>query len=469
MDESATTALVERVIEHYRKSLLPTNMADQTGQRLFNLLERAAINRSCEGAATESRHVLWLDELIKALEESAGEKDLADSPESQQKLQTVIINLSAFRDIERIMDMKPGKMNFSDPHRLILSYVEFALLASGRSKIEQNEIVRWLNKEYRQQTGSGCRLGLPTNIDFEILNRVLKVTILKPLENMQNNASAFESWILCLKRWIGQGFDYVLIDWKLPETLQEGYVSDQSMRLHYNRFLFRVHGLMTMYPEWCTATEQGILEVHSFMEWFQEGCLINQPLQESKNHHENDAILDCERKIESWFSMDPQGKALLAMKANVDFAAIFHQLPIGIFRDKIDSRSAVMNRGASAIDLWALNEARDELHIFELKKKNNKSVGIISELLLYTMLIYEASIRQDGCLKFEFYKAENDFRGFKLIKDNKYKELKAHLLVEDLHPMLDEQLIELLNQGFKRIGAITVDVIYYNYEKRTIQ
>lgn len=440
-------------------------LTDNEQNRSFMLLERALINRANSGPAAESRTALWMDSVIELLERiPVNDISAKQSPE----LNVAIRCLKAFRDAEYILDMEEGKMGLLNAHRLILSYAESSISLSQRTAMGHEEITERLNQAYLRKTSVAGRLRLSTKLHFEISNRVLRVKLCYPLANMQDNASAFESWILCLKRWIGEHFDYAVIDWEKPEEVDEHYVSAKSSSLHYNRLLFRVHTFITMFPEWCTTNLQRLDEVEQFVRWFHEGCLINQPLAESLNHFENEAVNECERKIESWFSMDPDGRKQLALKTNVDPEAIYHQLPIGIFRNAIDRKSAVMNRGTSAIDLWAIDHYREVLHIFELKKKGNHSVGILSELLFYTALINEASIKKDGCLKFGYYKSGLNVRGFDLIKDQKYNQLKAHLLIETLHPLIDDQTIELLNMGLGRIGPISTDIVYYDYEQKRI-
>ena len=63
------------------------------------------------------------------------------------------------------------------------------------------------------------------------------------------------------------------------------------------------------------------------------------------------------------------------------------QLPVGLFEGDVAANSAWTPGGSSQVDLWALSEDGEELHIFELKAEGNKMVGMIPEALYYARLL----------------------------------------------------------------------------------
>src|SRR5690554_4867796 len=126
--------------------------------------------------------------------------------------------------------------------------------------MENREIVQLLRTSTKVP-----RVGLPRDIDFSIVNKVLKVFIKKPDQNMQTNGAAFESWIIALKSWLDAEIKFVELDFALPDTSVGRY--GNSKACHYNRFLYRLNNLMRMYPDWCYLNESKKFIVSEFMDW----------------------------------------------------------------------------------------------------------------------------------------------------------------------------------------------------------
>ena len=109
-----------------------------------------------------------------------------------------------------------------------------------------------------------------------------------------------------------------------------------------------------------------------------------------------------ERQIESWFVFH-EGKELLSKHWNIDENKLFNQLPIGVFIDKITRDNAIFSRGASAIDMWGIDKDGQTLHLIELKCGKNKGLGVIGEMLVYTLLIYDTCIAKESLFSFGKY------------------------------------------------------------------
>jgi len=79
------------------------------------------------------------------------------------------------------------------------------------------------------------RVNFPKDIDFNI-NPERKELVITMTENgicsnMQTDSSAFEGWAICLKTWLPEFVNDVVINGKIPKN---------KNNLHYNRFLYRL-------------------------------------------------------------------------------------------------------------------------------------------------------------------------------------------------------------------------------------
>ena len=306
--------------------------------------------------------------------------------------------------------------------------------------------------------------GLPRDIDFSIDDSKLKVFINNPIQNMQTNVAAFEAWILALKSCLPAEIKYVELDFELPINLSGRYGTSQIC--HYNRFLYRINNLLRLFPDWFFLNESKIGIVSDFINWIKAGtCLLNHSLKERISVIETDKM---ERQIESWFVFDG-GKEPLCALWNLDEDKIFNQLPTGIFYEEISSNRSVFTRGAGAIDLWAVGKDGQSLHIIELKCGNNINMGVISEVLFYTLLIYDTCIAKDNWFTFGKYKNTADTRDAVVIKNNsnKFKSLYSHILAERYHPLFDNKVMLLIKDGLANLG-ISFDRAVYNYEQKVI-
>ena len=84
--------------------------------------------------------------------------------------------------------------------------------------------------EILRQSLSNRRIDLPRDMDFSLSCGTLDILMTAEglLSNMQENASAFESWALCIKAALPQ-IDRVTVGWNAPARPDS----------HYNRFVYR--------------------------------------------------------------------------------------------------------------------------------------------------------------------------------------------------------------------------------------
>jgi hypothetical protein len=321
------------------------------------------------------------------------------------------------------------------------------------------EIIRLLKENI---TARGIRL--PRDIDFSIENDVLKVFINRPTQNMQTNGAAFEGWIIALKAWLSDKIKSVELDFSVPVNIT-GYYGASEVG-HYNRFLYRVNNMLRLFPNWFTLSTSKRTIVNGFMDWLKTSTtLLNHSLKERESVIQTTHM---ERQIESWLVFE-EGKDLICDLWDIDKNKLFNQLPIGVFYNEIAAKNAIFTRGTSAIDLWGIGTDAETLHLIELKCGENKGMGVISETLFYTAIIYDACIRKNSIFQFGTYRdtIETSDKTAILNNGNKFENLFVHILSEKYHPLFDERVVMLIKKGLSNLNA-SFDRTTYDYEKKII-
>ena len=260
---------------------------------------------------------------------------------------------------------------------------------------------------------------LPSKMDVSVMDDTLHVIIDADgvLQNMQNDASAFEGWVFCIKSFF-PNITNVIIDWEEPVLSLEEKVQ-VNQRKHFNRFLLRVVWFIENYP-WATVAESKKETIEML--------------------GENDRAMKYEAMLETAVYQ------YLSTLGNAN-----HQLPMGLFDGTVSKATAITPGGASQADLWRIDH--DKFYVYELKdciNSDNTHVGIITELMFYANVLYRLFITHDiqyplEADKFRTDKREKASRGLELILD------AIH------HPLIEyakEQLLSDMNQG---MAAITFE------------
>ena len=271
---------------------------------------------------------------------------------------------------------------------------------------------------------------IPTSYDYcyneEEKELTLKLKIEGLKANMQDDEAAFESWAIALKFYLKDKVNTVIIDWERDLTKgEDGYY-------HFNRFVYRLAKFVQTYS-WARSAKT-IPYIPSLL-------YCNVPNQEAAD------ITKYEDESEGWLEckyVDIHSKK---------YDAIARQLPVGLFEGKISRDTHYTTGGKSAIDIWAIKGHC--LSIFELKKPNNKSLGIISELIFYTnvlddimshRIMYEENGKTQNAI-------QNNTRGFeslyKAYSTGAINSIEAIFLADELHPLLSEELIEFINESVR--------------------
>ena len=272
---------------------------------------------------------------------------------------------------------------------------------------------------------------IPSGIQLSIAGDTVKMKLSSNAvsSNMQKDEGAFEGWALVLKRW-GK-YQNVIISWDKPDLIDNG---------HYQRFLFRLNNFS-----------------QDFMSWFSIDKYCQILLDDLKIKKEIKYILNIPRKRGDKVSPNPEAiledrfvnRDLREPLINISNAvSVYRQLPVGVFENKVSKSASIFTGGKSAIDIWGFNKS-NELLVFELKADSNEKVGIISELYFYVCVLQ--------MVRKQIFKHEN------CLNENKHilgipetKKIRAYFLSPTLHPLVDKEILKLLNE-------VSPDEVSYHY------
>ncbi len=270
---------------------------------------------------------------------------------------------------------------------------------------------------------------LPERMDFKLENKCLTITLQEEglKSNMQENSAAFEGWAVALKYHLADEIAKVVIAWKEPKGM------DAKQKQLYHRFLYRITKFSETYP-WA-ATAHPIEELPSAL-------VCNFPNREAS------PLSAYKKGREGWLEC----KYVEENKRN--FEVMARQLPIGLFEEQISEDTRFTTDGA--LDIWAAKE--DEISLFELKKKGNKPLGIISELMFYAHVVSDImrhKIEYKSTPELEKSKQYRGFGKFYELYEKQYvRKINAVLLADELHPLITPGLIDFINDSecFHKLG-----------------
>jgi len=280
-----------------------------------------------------------------------------------------------------------------------------------------------LNKLKQSCTYSNY-VSLPANINFYLNDNTLNLLMSKNcvVENMQENNAAFEGWSITIFRWLREdpGIEKVSLSWSEPDDINNK---------HYQRFLYRAKNFNDMYS-WFE------IENHQYLD------KLKLKFDSKNNYYINVADKRDLKKIKNKLDDENSVESLLAARGintiNGEILKkenINYQLPVGVFAQKnVKDDNRIFPGGSSAIDLFGVES--DITYIFELKF-NSKMVGIITQIYFYSMIIKDV---QKNKLK----PAEKNDHLDKIIKTDK---LSAYMIADEYHPLIDNEVIELMNEG----------------------
>lgn len=277
---------------------------------------------------------------------------------------------------------------------------------------------------------------LPSNIDFTFLEEELTIVLGKEsvYSNMQEDASAFEGWIFCIKSAL-EDKKYCInkIRIKFSGDIQLGYTPRER------QFCYRLFKCHQNYAWDIPVNPEIMINVSSLRD-----AVLTSP----KN---NPVIIENAHNIES--RLERQYIEFQRKKGKT----INQQLPLGLFKNTV----AEVNRLTltSFLDMWEIYE--DSMRIYELKAKGNNKVGIISELMYYTNMMSDIL---NG--RFCFEPNKKNYRGVGVLKVSigKIKSLEGVFLTDSLHPLIAHNKEKLFESMKFVSGGVNVS---FTFEQNT--
>jgi uncharacterized protein YcgL (UPF0745 family) len=265
--------------------------------------------------------------------------------------------------------------------------------------------------------------------------------------NMQEDKAAFEAWALCAR---AGGYGRV-------ELTEDGSVSPARMgkrqRPHYNRFLYRALRFSEGF-KWFTLSPDLGKKVKEFAdgELSRKDLLVNAPGDE-----------------EAQIARTPEGKKARELVSPRPLDVLCDKvasagkyrlyLPVGLFGGTVAESSLIFPGGCAAIDIWGIGG--DTFHLVELKVKENKGLGVLSEVFFYACFARDMFCRLPLELKVptSHPAVVNDLRGFRELVDANINSVAEYILTEGKHSQLDVAFAELQKctlDGMRFVNARTL-------------
>jgi hypothetical protein len=292
------------------------------------------------------------------------------------------------------------------------------------------EIQQKIKKEFLL-SNERRNIKIPSGINLSIAGNTVKMKLSSNAvsTNMQKDDGAFEGWALVLKRW-GK-YQSVIISWDKPNLINNG---------HYQRFLFRLKHFSQDFNSWFSIDKDCQIFLDDLKIKQAKKYLLNIPSKRGDKVSPNPEAI-----LEDRFVNSDLREPLMNISNAV---SIYRQLPVGVFENKVSKSASIFTGGKSAIDIWGFNKS-NELLVFELKADSNEKVGIISELYFYVcvlQMVRKQIFRHENCL----------YENKHLLEIPTTKRINAYFLSPTLHPLVDKEILKLLN-------AETPDEISYHY------
>ncbi len=331
------------------------------------------------------------------------------------------------------------------------------------------EMAGYLNDAYSKippslQTASKPQLKWPSGISWSKANDVITLRFNEDAikKNMQTDDNAFESWILAMVA-LGKydpffHCNYSVTFYKLDKSHADAGDEERVEWQHYQRFLFRLNQFFELFgTQWFLLNDED-RKLAASSEYFKYelkcntgGGLRDIPPDMSK--------IDMDKLSESqleWFlsKHSKSDRFKNSIPKTFTTGEVYRQFPIGIFKQKVSKECSLFPSGKACIDLVAVGGDDTSFWIFELKKKGNKALGIVSELLFYVAIVGDiitGNIAVDRPKDTDCYNPQ-------LLRDK--TAINACFLAPDFHPLFLNSIIDILNDAF-RLSGKRIPVIFH--------
>lgn len=306
-----------------------------------------------------------------------------------------------------------------------------------------------LRQGYFERTGCKRNIRWPSGMKLKsgVGNFTLEISPDSLCKNMQDNANAFEGWILALRALAYPESKYT-VDFEPMDAKNP----------HYQRLIFRLGVFDDLFGQgsddpWFVLSDRLRDELVGHSRYF-----LNRPL----------GTLICniggngrDREVKSLTTSLPtmsegelelrlsrNGSNAECLKETFETEDVYRQFPVGIFQEKVLDGKEIFPAKKACVDLVA-DGKNGSFWLFELKKSGNTPLGILSELLFYTALVIDIV---DGKIDTSQPTDKGCYDHTKL-KDK--KAIHACFLAPSFHPLLDA-VLPLLNEAYERKAGCRV-------------
>lgn len=198
-------------------------------------------------------------------------------------------------------------------------------------------------------------------------------------KNFQAASACGATYAWCLAWWLGvPGCDVEIV---CSPDAPPAPDPTQNTRLHWNRSVF----VLAEYDR-LLGDRFRLTLPRSPWKWPADP-VINAPLSARSATAGN---RQPEHELEVRLTQDPEFRAAFG-RAVEPLGPVQRQLPIGLFDRSVSGRTHHTPGGKSQVDLWALSEDGQTLHLFELKAPGNEPLGIVPEALYYGRILEEVA------------------------------------------------------------------------------
>lgn len=301
-----------------------------------------------------------------------------------------------------------------------------------------------LLKELKKRcNNNSIRLTQGIEFEYDKSNKTVHMALKTGISsNMQENVAAFEGWAIAIKANLEDLVKKVILSWK--EENEPDNKNTAAWR-HFNRFIYRVDTFQNQYSDWFIVENKNSRWEDRIIKQGWENLVLNEMGERNPVDSAHQYEFKNEHGLETYFANSGQEnlRAVVKKQFNIELGDIKNQYPVGVFSNEVSKQSAVFTGGKSAIDLYSTSKD-NSFNIFELKIENNVEIGIISELFFYSSLIRDA-------VAGNFKSKGGEFADI--------NHINAFFLVQRLHPLITEKVMDMLNLPDNKI---TYRKIIYN-------
>jgi hypothetical protein len=253
--------------------------------------------------------------------------------------------------------------------------------------------------------------------------------------NMQNAASAIEGWALVLMDWIG--VKRVTLDW-------EQHAGSDLNGPHFQRFLYRVARFAELLgPEVVQVAQPERLAALRITDPAVRPT-IN--VAKSRDSAGTPSSKNSEAELEKTF-IRTDSPSRHRLMAHLKLSKLDRQFPVGVFNGEPKAGGEIFTASKSAVDLIGL-DGHQALYLFELKAEGNNSIGAVSEIFFYAMVMYDLIAGRIAFPRTELSKRMS----LTVDEIRSSRSIHALLFARDFHPLISSSMLERLNEGARRLG-----------------